>query len=498
MEKIVEERLRGYLNRLIQTTGDLSERKVRDETGKALLPKRSYSLLAEKYVRLFLSKSLNQRIVLIPGLRGIGKTTLLFQIYRNLLISEKIPKEKLLYVDVGELTNNIGGGLDDLFRIYEEIFLKEPLEKTKDNLFIFLDEAHYSKTWPSFVKSLFDRSDGNKNVLIFVSGSSALALRSNTDLSRRAITDHLYPLSFQEYLLLRYNFYPPKNTSKKIRAALESDLESAKHILTTTFNSLQENISKSNINLENALIEYLSMGASPLSISGGPSDLYFRWWIGVLEKVVQQDIPSFSSISQKSSSSVFALLQFLAENQPSPHSLQNIAEKLNETSKTTVFNIFEALKNACLLIELNEDIDPLKKTNVSHKYYFMHPTIRAALLWGLGKFKKEIQQNDTEVLGYLLEDALASTLFKNKEIGNTILNVSYDDRNVGADFVIQCSDGKIGLECTWGKKSASQVKETIKRHSCKYGISVGKTNLVSFNENIITLPREFLLFLLFI
>jgi len=488
-----EDKLRGFLNRIIQTTEELSNQKINDKNG--VLKKRSYFLVADKYVRLFQEKKLNQRIIIFPGLRGIGKTTLLFQVYNYLLKDKKIPKERLLYVDAGELKNNIGGNLIDLFKIYEEVYLRNPIEKVEDDIFVFIDEAHYDNEWPGFVKSLFDRSDGKKNLIVFISGSSALALRANTDLSRRAVIDLLYPLTFQEYLLLKYNFYPPKGTAEKIRVSLENDLESAYYILSNTYNSLQVSLTKQGINLETAISEFLALGASPLAIVGGPSDLYFRWWIGVLDKVVQQDIPSFSPLSNKKSAEIFSLLRFLAENTPAPQSYQSIASRLDNTPKSTIHNIFEALKNSCLLIEISPDINPLKKMNVPSKYYFMHPTIRASLLWSVGKFKKDLLLNDAEYFGMFLEDILASTLLRNREKGRIILEVSFDSQKGGSDFVIKTPKKNIAIECCWGKKDCGQLIKTIERFKCKFGILVSKVNSVTIDSNIITIPRELLLFI---
>jgi len=490
-----EENLRGYLNRIIETTEELSEQKIKDDSKEYFLPKRSYFLTAERYLRLFLEKKLNQRIVLIPGLRGIGKTTILFQIYNHLLKTKGISKERMIYIDAGDLINNFGGDIKSLFKVYEEIYLKNSLEKTTEPIFIFIDEAHYDSDWPSFTKSLFDRSDGNKNVLVFVSGSSALALKSNTDLSRRLIPDHLYPLSFQEYLLLKHNFYPPKGTAEKIRISLDSEIDSAYHILKGTYDSLLKNFTKKGLNIERELIEFMSLGASPMSVSASSADLYFRWWIGVLDKVIKQDIPSFSPLSQRNSPHLFGLLNFLAESSPSTHSMQSIAKKLDEVSKSTVFNIFEALKNACLLLELKPDKDQLVKTTASSKYYFAHPSIRATLLWNIGKFNKDPMMNDSFILGNMFEGLLASTFLRNKNIGNKILEVLFDSQKGSADFVLKTPSRNIAVECGWGRKTPIQIDKTMKRFKCKFGIKISKTNLVSKKDKIINVPRELLLFI---
>ncbi len=497
MDAKIEEKLRGYLNRIVQTTTTLSNNKVLDENNLPL-PERTYFIKLKQYFRFFSEKKLAQRILVVPGLRGIGKTTLLFQLY-NLLLQSNIPKERMLYIDAGELINNLGGNMNDLFKIYEEIYLTKPIENTQENIIIFIDEAHYDKGWPFFVKSLFDRSDGNKNLLVIVSGSSALALRANTDISRRSVIDHLFPLTFQEFLFLKYHFLPPKGTAEKIRISLNSDTESASHILSTVFDSLQVNFTKKNLDIEKILQEYLATGASPLSLTGGPSDLYFRWWNNTLEKVIQQDIPSFSSLGTKSSPKIFSILQFLAESIPvAPQSYQNISSKLDdgEFPKTTIFNIFEALKNACILIEVHAKGDSLKKVTVPSKYYFMHPTIRASLLWSLGKFKKDLPMNDARFFGIFLEDVVASVLLRNKETGNIIQDFFYDNSDkTAADFCITTPTGNVALECSWGTKDTSQVRKTMENFKCKFGLVISKTNKVVSKDNVLTIPRELLLFI---
>jgi len=487
-----EDKLRGYLNRIIQTSPELAESKIKTSDQKYFLIQRNYWKVLEMYINKFFDSSLKQRIVMVPGLRGIGKTTLLFKSYHFLLNTKNIPPERLLYIDAGELRDRIGSNVNELIQIYEETYLEDSLEKMKKPLILFIDEAHYDNQWPSLAKSLFDRSE---KVLIFVSGSSALALRVTTDLSRRAIKDHLFPLSFQEYLALKKNFFPPQGTAQKIRVSLEGDLDSAYFVLKNTYNSLQKKITNNKINIDRELINFLSLGASPLSLGESSNDLSFRWWIEVIDKVIKQDLPAFSQIGRGSAPSIFGLLQFLAESVPSSQSLQSISQKLERVSTTSVFNMFDALKNACLLFEINQDIDSLRKINKSSKYYFIHPTLRAALLWNIGKFKSNLIMNNTTTLGILFEDAIGATFFRNKELKKHIIDLFFDDQKQGSDFVIKTSSGNIAVECCWGKKDPGQVINTINRFNCKFGIIIAKTNSVSKNDNIITVPRGLFLFI---
>ena len=126
----------------------------------------------------------------------------------------------------------------------------------------------------------------------------------------------------------------------------------------------------------------------------------------------------------------------------------------------------------------------------------MHPTIRASLLWSLGKFKRDIPMNDSSIFGSFLEDILASIFLRNKETGNIIQDFFYDNsKNASADFCINTPTGNIAIECSWGSKDTSQVRKTIEKFKCKFGILISKTNQVTLKDNIITIPRELLLFI---
>ena len=59
-------------------------------------------------------------------------------------------------------------------------------------------------------------------------GSSALSLELNVDAGRRSKRESIFPMSFSEYLLLKYDVYPPKGTSASIRNLMfNGDVEDA-------------------------------------------------------------------------------------------------------------------------------------------------------------------------------------------------------------------------------------------------------------------------------
>ena len=130
-------------------------------------------------------------IEIIIGPRQSGKTTLLFFLINRLLF-EKILPEQIFYLNLDTIVS------DSLFN-NPSIFVEQLIAKRKSNkrLFLFLDEIQRLENPGLFLKGVFDLQ---KNIKIFVSGSSSLEIRSKITefLTGRKRETHLYPLSFTE------------------------------------------------------------------------------------------------------------------------------------------------------------------------------------------------------------------------------------------------------------------------------------------------------------
>ena len=137
-----------------------------------------------KYCR-YLYKDINwdDRLIGITGARGTGKTTLLLQHIKATFSDTN----KALYVSLDNIwfTKNSLLDLTDYFQAYGGTHL-------------FLDEVHRYPTWAIEVKNIYD---SYPDLHVVFTGSSMLKIyQSDVDLSRRAMTYHLYGLSFREFL----------------------------------------------------------------------------------------------------------------------------------------------------------------------------------------------------------------------------------------------------------------------------------------------------------
>lgn len=169
-----------------------------------------------QYIQRFFSNQANQWII-IPGLRGVGKTTLLAQLYNHpSLMEEKISR---FYFSLEQLSL-MGASVNDLVEAFKLLRREHP----ERMFFIFLDEVHSDPQWSLGCKVLFDQIP---NSFLICTGSSALSLRLNPDSARRAHLIKMYPLSLAEFIAIRQiqggasqAYTPENNLSYKLRNAL--------------------------------------------------------------------------------------------------------------------------------------------------------------------------------------------------------------------------------------------------------------------------------------
>ena len=127
------------------------------------------------------------QLIGISGARGTGKTTLLLQYMKTRLSKSK----ESLYVS-----------LDDIY--FSEtplIYFAEEFSK-KGGDYLFLDEVHKYPNWSQELKNIYDNLPDLK--VVFTSSSAIDIYKGSHDLSRRATVYNLPGLSFREFIELKY------------------------------------------------------------------------------------------------------------------------------------------------------------------------------------------------------------------------------------------------------------------------------------------------------
>ena len=153
------------------------------------------------------------RFIMMSGLRGVGKTTILYQLYDYLTKQRNISEDNIFYLDVHDLKSVYDVGIREVFDLYlEDIHQTIPAGLDK-KIFLFVDEAQLDENWADYGRLLFDKTF---NIFMIFTGSSALGLELNVDASRRITKEQLLPCSFQEYLLLKHSLNLTKNNFRDL------------------------------------------------------------------------------------------------------------------------------------------------------------------------------------------------------------------------------------------------------------------------------------------
>ena len=139
-------------------------------------------------------------ILLLVGARRTGKSTLVYQIIKDLL-KGGTPPEAILFVNLDEpMFQSRSKDPAHLTGLIEHHLVQHSRQL---HFYIFLDEIQSQYYWVQAVKTLHDVG---KNIKIVLTGSTSTLLQSeiSTKLSGRYFHITVYPLSFAEYLNFKH------------------------------------------------------------------------------------------------------------------------------------------------------------------------------------------------------------------------------------------------------------------------------------------------------
>jgi predicted AAA+ superfamily ATPase len=133
-----------------------------------------------------------RQIILLTGLRRVGKTTLIYQIIDELL-KKGVEPYNILYFSFDETKYD----LESMINQYELDVLQGNISGRK--IFLFLDEIQKLEGWASKIKILYD---AHPELKIYLSGSARIKMWKETreSLAGRFFDFLVAPLSFDEYL----------------------------------------------------------------------------------------------------------------------------------------------------------------------------------------------------------------------------------------------------------------------------------------------------------
>jgi len=152
------------------------------------------SFTRDIYLKQILSNINSKEIIILTGLRRIGKTTIIKQTIKHLLENKTKPEE-IFFVSLDSF-NLLEFSIHRLIEEYKKIHKKS----SSDFFYLFLDEVSSREDFEQELKSIYD----NENIKVICSSSIATLMRDKkASLTGRTKTIEVMPLNFQEFLIFR-------------------------------------------------------------------------------------------------------------------------------------------------------------------------------------------------------------------------------------------------------------------------------------------------------
>lgn len=287
----------------------------------------------------------NERLLMIKGQKGVGKTTLMTQ--RILKMFGPTNTSEVLYVSLDNIYFSNHRLLDFIEQFHAQ-----------GGKYLFLDEVHKYKGWSLEVKNAYDEFTDMHFVL---SGSSLMNLSDGeADLSRRCITYHMLGLSFREFLQM---FHQKEFRQRKLEEIL------------TDGNSICAEVN-AQIRPLPLFSEYLRYGYYPF-LKEGQNNYYTRIE-NIVNTTIEVELPQLRKIDISNIRKLKSLLAILSSNVPFAIDTVKLSS-MAELSRTTLLQYLHYLSEARLLQLLYSDVTSVKRLQKPDKLYLENPNLLYAL-----------------------------------------------------------------------------------------------------------------------
>ena len=428
---------------------------------------RNMKVLLEKHVKDFLAGNSEERWVIMPGLRGVGKTTLVAQVYSwayRQWVHDRADSQQLnmLYISL-DVVRNLGGNLMGALSVYESL-LANHLENAPRPVLLFIDEIQVDSEWAKILKTVYDRTS---NVFIVCTGSAATYLQMDADTAgRRAKIERLYPLSFIEYQMLAHDKLPARGIKQQLVQACYRSASAAE--VYRRLGQLRPALDRAWANYDSNQIEdYLQIGTIPFALHRDRADIY-RALLDNTDKVVTDDLVTDRrfSFSRGSVLTIKQLLTLLAGSNTTP-SLKTLGDTLRVDAKN-LSEMLGALVKAEVLIRIPAHGGDFAVARRPVRYQFMSAALRNAY-WNVTGNRQTAETRR----GQLMEDVAALHYYREftARAGGS-LNYAYSKKDPGyCDFILKIANShQIAIEFGLGEKTSRQVESTMADIACDYGL----------------------------
>jgi len=285
---------------------------------------------------------LENRLIAIKGARGSGKTTLLLQLAKLYL-----PLDSTLYVS-----------LDHIWFFDNKLYDLAKRFAQYGGTHLLLDEVHKYPDWSREIKLIYDNFPELK--VIFTSSSALEIYKSESDLSRRAVSYSLKELSFREFILFE--------TGKVFPAySLPEILDNHNSIAVELLKEIKPILLFS---------KYLKTGVYPYYREN--EDFYIQKLQNTINLIIEVDINSVESLHFETLVKLKKLLITIASSVPFTPNITKLSEKVG-VSRNMLIQSIQILERAGLVTELYKDTSGIGVLTKPEKLYLNNSNLIYAL-----------------------------------------------------------------------------------------------------------------------
>lgn len=300
-----------------------------------------------------------RRSVVLTGARRVGKTTIQYQMIRELL-GRGISPQRILFISMDHPMLKLSG-FDEIFACYHENIYAE------EDVYYFFDEIQYAQDWDRWLKFLYDTQPDAQ--VVATGSASPVLIKGNQESGTGRWTVISIPtLSFYEYCALLDLPRPQLDSDFAVMDLLHIPHTDCMHIM----------IQLSQV--QNYFIRYLQVGGFP-ELALADNDLLAQAVMreDVVDKVLKRDLPSLYKI--RNVIELERIFLYLCSVSSEVVSIDTIAKELCGVSRATVETYIRYMESANLIYQSwPVDMAGKKVLKAKPKIYIADAAIRNAVL----------------------------------------------------------------------------------------------------------------------
>jgi predicted AAA+ superfamily ATPase len=421
-----------------------------------------------------------KQIISVTGPRRIGKTTLLKQLVKKLIVEQSVDSKHIIYFSFDDPLIN---GSYRALTFFDDMIKWVQSCRKGQTVYFFLDEIQRYEKWELYLKKYYDLGFPFK-FIVSGSASSPIFKKSRESLMGRVKEYHLQPFSFLEFV---YFF-----------GGNDSQLMEFVNTAVAFGRGLQNGVVQGPLKLEEDIFSKLSGYLNRYLVEGGFPEVWeFKdivqkqhyLYENQIQKVIFEDLVLATEFRKPENLKRFYLS--LIEQPGQEINLENVSGKIG-VSRIMLHKYLPMLEMTDLVKSIPRFSQrPFKFRRGSVKCYLVDLALRNAIL----KLGDKLLE-DSVMLGYYAENLVFNAL--RNFYG--VLELSYcKDARGEVDFIVNLGGKRlIPVEVKYREEPVlpEMVKWFMNKHGQNTGIMVTKTiNQSGMADNVLLVPLPvFLLF----